>query len=308
MIGLVYSWGGVIPASLLVNRWFKSRQALALGIISAGTGLATILAPIPLTNLIQSVSLKAGFWAEGIFSLLMAVLFWLLIRDDPADLGLTAYQSQSSQADPSVVLTRSAPPVLPPLYWGMVLVTAFLVGASTSLGITNMGVLYSTEGFSPAAVAQLVSCMGLCMTIGKVVYGQIVDSIGGRLSNYILYALILVGFFLCCMSYTLNLPLAFVAMTLAGLGLPLSAVSPPIWAKDLCQPENYAKGLKWIQSIYALGIFLVGPVPGILADATGSYIPTYALFFGMLVVSLLLLGWVYERTRAGGPPVKTKQS
>lgn len=304
MIGLVYSWGGVIPASLLVNRWFHDRQGFALGIVMAGTGMATILAPVPLTNLIQNLSLKAGFWAEGAFSVLAALLFWLLIRDTPEQMGLTPYRTGRSET--KTVLVRPTPKQdMTGLDWSFVLAAAFLVGAATSLGITNFGVLYSTEGYDPAVVAQLVSCMGLCMTIGKIIYGQLVDTIGGRQSNYLLYAIVLVGFVLACLSFVDSVPLAFTAMILSGLGLPLSAVAPPLWAKDLCSEQEYAKGLKRIQSVYALGIFVIGSVPGILADVTGSYIPAYVLFLGMLILSLVLLGRVYQKTQAGGRPVKT---
>ena len=91
-------------------------------------------------------------------------------------------------------------------------------------------------------------------------------------------------------------------MILSGLGLPLSAVSQPIWARDLWGEEGYERGLKWIQSIYALGIFLMGTVPGALADRTGSYVPAYVLFWALLLLSLVLLGYVYETTGAGRRP------
>ena len=72
--------------------------------------------------------------------------------------------------------------------------------------------------------------------------------------------------------------------------------------KDLLGDAGFAHGLKWLQSLFALGILLFGPVPGMLADAFGSYEPAYALFFLMTAVSLLLMGWVYARTGAGAPP------
>lgn len=303
LIGLVYSWGGVIPASLLVKRWFHGRQGLALGIVLAGTGMATILAPVPLTNLVQNVSLKAGFWAEGLFSLVIAALFWLLTRDTPEEMGLEPYGSDAGLNKP--ILIHPAPKQkMTPLSWKFVLLTAFLVGAATSLGISNFGVLYSSEGYHPEVVAQLVSCMGLCMTIGKIAYGQIVDSMGTRQSNYLVYAILLAGFALVCLAFTGSVPLAFLAMILAGLGLPLSVVSPPLWARDLCSEDSYAAGLKHIQTSYALGIFVLGSVPGILADITGSYVPAYFLFLLMLLLSLVLLGWGYHQTQAGSHPIK----
>src|SRR5699024_7744381 len=87
-----------------------------------------------------------------------------------------------------------------------------------------------------------------------------------------------------------------------GLGLPVSCMSQSVWAKDLLGDAGFAHGLKWLQSLFALGILLFGPVPGMLADAFGSYEPAYALFFLMTAVSLLLMGWVYARTGAGAPP------
>ncbi|MCI8551649.1 MAG: MFS transporter, partial [Lawsonibacter sp.] len=51
--GLAYGWGGMIPLSLLINNWFRDRNAFALGLASAGSGLATIVLPAPLTWLIQ---------------------------------------------------------------------------------------------------------------------------------------------------------------------------------------------------------------------------------------------------------------
>ena len=302
LIGLSYSWAGMIPASLLVSRWFHDRQALALGIISAGTGLATIVAPVPFTYLTERFSLRLSFWTEGGIMLFFAALFWLLVRDDPSEKGLSPYRSAGNEGKPSQ--PRIAPHGLTPLRWAFVLAGAFCVGAATSLAISNFGVLYTTAGYSSAVVAQLISVMGLCMMLGKIAYGQIVDRLGGRLSNYLLYALVLTGFALCCLANTGSVLIAFAAMILSGLGLPLSVVSPPIWARDLCGDADYPKGLKWIQSFYALGIVLLGPVPGAAADRTGSYIPAYVLFFLMLLLSLFLLGWVYEKTGAGGRPTE----
>lgn len=302
LVGLSYSWAGMIPASLLVSRWFHDRQALALGIISAGTGLATIVAPVPFTYLAESFSLRVSFWTEGVVILLLAAVFFLLVRDRPQEKGLSPYLT-SETAD-KLSQPRVAPPGLTSPRWACVLFAAFCVGAATSLGIANFGVLYSSAGYSSTTVAQLISIMGLCMMFGKVAYGQIVDHLGGRRSNYLLYALVLAGFALCFLTDAGSVPIAFSAMVLSGLGLPLSVVSPPIWARDLCADADYPRGLKWIQSFYALGIVLLGPVPGALADRMGSYVPAYVLFWGMLLLSLILLSWVYETTGAGGKPEK----
>lgn len=300
LVGLSYSWAGMIPASLLISRWFHDRRALALGIVSAGTGFATIVAPVPFTALIERFSLRVSFWTEAAIVLVLALLYFVLARNTPEELGMSPYRLAGLEDTPAQ--PKAAPSGLTRPRWYAVLVAAFCVGAATSLGISNTGVLYSTAGYDADVVARLISVMGLCMMVGKVIYGQVADRVGGRLSNYLIYALILAGFVLCCMADTGSVPLAYAAMVLAGLGMPVSTVALPVWARDLRGDEGYARGLKWIQSLYGLGIFLVGPLPGALADRTGSYVPTYAIFLGMLALSLVLVGYVYARTQAGGRP------
>ena len=302
MVGLSYAWAGVIPLSLLMSNWFQDRQALALGIASAGTGLATILAPVPFTALIERFSLRLSFWTEGTIIALLALAFWLLVRDRPEEKGLSPYRTGGHRDLPPQ--PHPAPKGLTKLDQGLVLLVSFCVGASTSLGISNFGVLYSTAGYDADTVARLISIMGLCMMAGKVAYGQAADRLGGRICNYLLYILVLGGYGLCCLAEAGSVPLAYLAMVISGLGLPLSAVAQPIWARDLWGDEGYARGLKWIQSLYALGIFLMGTVPGALADRTGSYVPAYGLFWGMLLLSLVLLGFVYEKTGAGRKPAE----
>ena len=300
LVGLSYSWAGMIPASLLISRWFHDRQALALGIVSAGTGFATIVAPVPFTMLIEKFSLRVSFWTEAGIVLVFALLYFLLARNTPEEKGMSPYRLAGLENTPA--RPRQAPQGLTRPRWYAVLVASFCVGAATSLGISNTGVLYSTAGYDSAVVAQLISVMGLCMMVGKVAYGQVADRVGGRLSNYLIYALVLAGFALCCLADAGSVPLAYAAMIIAGLGMPVSTVALPIWARDLRGDEGYAQGLKWIQSMYGLGIFVIGPVPGALADVTGGYVPTYAIFLGMLALSLVLVGYVYARTQAGGRP------
>lgn len=298
--GLGYSWGGMIPLSLLINRWFQMRQGFALGLASAGSGVATILMPTPLTWLIETWGLSAAFWCEAALILMLTILACLLIRERPEELGLSPYSQGRQEAASTPAST--APAAMTPGRWRLVLLAVFLLGGPTSLGVSHLGVLYSTEGCAPELVAALISCMGLCLMGGKMLYGALADRLGGRRSNYIIYGVSLLAYALCCLAPLGGVLLPFGAMVALGLSLAVSNVSLSVWAKDLCGDAGFTRGLKWCQIMYALGILVVGPVPGILADAAGSYVPAYFLFLLMMLVSMLLMCWVYGRTQAGGPP------
>ena len=97
-------------------------------------------------------------------------------------------------------------------------------------------------------------------------------------------------------------PTAFAAAAAFGLALPLSNVSYSIWARDFLGDAGFAKGLKWSQTLYALGIVVFGPVPGWMADRAGGYVSSYILFLVMMAVSFLFIVLVYRRTKSGGRP------
>ena len=299
--GLAYSWGGMIPLSLLINSWFRDRNAFALGLASAGSGLATILIPAPLTWILQNQGLRQAFWTEAALVLVLTLLVLLLVRDTPAQLGLRPYCQATDQTAPPEPAVHPAPGGMSPLYWGLFLTAVFLTGAPTGIGISNVGVLYRTEGFDPGTVAALVSCVGLALMAGKMLYGELADRLGGRLASYLLYGLSLLSYVLLCMAPGGSRLIAFAAVTAFGLGLPLSNVSFSIWARDFLGDKGFARGLKWSQSLYALGIVAFGPVPGWLADRTGSYVASYALFGGMMALSFLFIILVYRRTGSGRP-------
>ncbi len=300
LTGLAYGWGGMIPLSLLIDRWFRDRNAFALGLASAGSGLATILVPAPLTWLIQSWGLAAAFWVEGLLVLLLTLAVFFLVRNDPAQLGLRPYIRGGETAEETAPAVHPAPGGMTPLYWGMFLFAIFLIGAPTGIGISNVRVLYTTEGFDSGTVAVLVSCVGLALMAGKTLYGELADRLGGWRSSWILYGVSLLSYVLLCMAHGGSRLIAFAAVLTFGLGLPVSNVSFSIWARDFLGDEGFARGLKWSQTLYALGIVVLGPVPGWLADRTGSYVPSYFLFLVMMTLSALLILLVYRRTRSGG--------
>ncbi|MEM5781455.1 MAG: MFS transporter, partial [Lawsonibacter sp.] len=243
---------------------------------------------------------SAAFWFEGAFILLLALLVLLLVRDRPENLGLLPYHLGGEAAP--IQPARPAPSGMTQRRWAMVLLAIFLIGGPTGIGISHVGVLYTSEGYNSGTVAVLVSWIGVWLIVGKLIYGELTDRLGSRRSNYLLYGLALASFLLFCLAPLGGIMPAFAAVTTFGLGMPISNVALSTWARDLRGDAGFAEGLRWSQTLYALGLLLTGPIPGILADSTGSYVPSYVLFFLMMLLSMSLLLWVYGRTRAGDIP------
>lgn len=293
----------MVPLTLVISRWFQDRRGFALGLMAAGTGISTILAPPLLTAAIQNAGLRFAFWAEGLFGLALTLLVLLLIRDRPEDVGLAPYTTGATSV--KAAPQESSQTRLPPALWWAAVAAAFFTGGPCGPGFSHLSVLYTSENYDSGTVALLMSLFGLVLMLSKVLYGSLSDTLGSRWANWSVYAVFLTGFSLCCLAPSGSIPLAFAAFVFTALGMPLSSVSLSVWAGDLSAGPDYDRLVKWLSSAYMLGSLLTGPMPGMLADRFGSYVPAYLLFLASLVCSMALIQGVYYKLGVGKRPTKS---
>lgn len=302
LTGLAYGYGGMVPLSLVIGHWFRDRRSFALGLAAAGSGVSTIFAPTIITRMIESRGMRDTFLAEGAFILALGVLVWLLIRSDPQDAGLEPYHLGGDKAP--IPPPRPTPEGMNGRLWILLLAAAFLIGGPAGPGFSHLTVLYTTEGYSSMQVAALMSYLGLMICIGKILCGQVYDALGGWRGNFYIFGSFLGGFALCCLAPLQSAVLPFAAITLYGLGLPVSAVSFAVWAGDLLGDQGYEKAVRTLTVSYSLGMLLFGPIPGALADRFGSYVPAYILFSLYLILSMIIVQYAYFKLNVGRKPAK----
>lgn len=288
--GIGYCLGGMVPLSLIISTWFTARRSFALGLSSAGSGISTIFVPPVVTLLIRTYGLKTAFFCEGTFILAVTAATWFLLRDHPSDLGLESYGAEEL---PPPTLRQSSPS-RSPLMAAAVLAASFLLGGPLGPAFSHLTVLFNSKGFDSMVVAGLISYMGLALCVSKVLSGQLYDRLGGLKTNYCIFLSYLAGLLLCAASGADRIILAFLAITLFSFGVSVCAASPAVWAGDLAAPQEYPKLLRMITMSYTFGMLVSGPIPGILADRTGSYVPAYLLFALLLLAAMILVQSVYH--------------
>lgn len=294
--GVSYGFGGMIPVSMLIDRWFRSHKALALGICAAGTGAATILAPPIVTALIERTSLSQTFLSEAGFIGVALIVVWFVLRNRPEDMGLAPlFTGRSEKLVVALEPGRSS---------GRGVVIAMLsatvlIGVMANPGFSHLTVLFKSEGFDNMTVAWVVSVVGVSLTLGKTFYGQITDRLGAYRSGFVFFGLLVAGEILCCLTGQLNVIVAVIAMVCLGLGLPLATVGLSVWAAEVSAPGEYGNTVRRFQMAYMVGALVFGPVPGMIADAAGSYIPVYVLMSLMAVVAMALVQISLRQARTG---------
>ena len=288
LTGVGYCLAGMVPISLAVGRWFQDRQGLALGLASAGSGVSTVFAPVLLTGVVKEQGITAAFLWEGAVMFLCALLVWLLVQDAPGAAG--PYRRPSSVPGPD---TRRRGAGLSRLQWTLLLLAALFVGATGGPGFSHLTMLYTSSGYSSLFVAGLLSYLGAMISLGKIVCGQVYDRLGGLGGNRFAFGTLLLALALCTLAPVGGVLLPVLAITAFGLGLSITAVSPARWAGDLC--ADYESGVRSITLAFTAGMLVFGPLPGLLADWLGGYVPAYAAFFALLLAAYLIVQGLYRR-------------
>jgi len=297
LVGIGYCYCGMVPLSLIISNWFEDRRGLALGLASAGSGISTVFGSPLFARIIQDFGLKAAFLAEAALVFPSTLVIWLLLRDKPADMGLEPYRT--GKHDSSAPVTQQHVQEDRPILRYLLFFAALLIGGPVGPCFSHLTVLYTSEGFDSELAALLISLMGIAICISKTLCGQIYDRFSTRFGNWTVFGVLLAGLLLCCTAPTGNVLLAVLAVTAFSFGLSLTAVCPAVWARDLASPELYASTLRTFTLSYTVGMLVFGPIPGIMADMLGSYIPSYLLFSALLVVSMLIVQGMYYKLGLG---------
>lgn len=288
--GIGCSLGGIVAATIAIDTWFSGSRGTAMGICTAGSGLAMVVLPPVLTKILEASGVSAAFLLEaGMMAALSLLVLLIFRKDSPAAAGLAPYGKAPETNCPNVSGTA-----LPHGYFLALLLAMAFVGAVGGPGFNHLPVLYSSLGYDSMVVAFGMSLIGFVLVLGKCVYGVITDRIGGYRANYLFLCPLIFGFVLCCISSGKTWTL-YAAQTCLGTGMCVCTVGLPVWAGDLTDPETHARTVQRFQTAYSIGALVFSPVPGMAADRFGSYLSSYGVFTVQSAVILVILQLAYRK-------------
>lgn len=86
--------------------------------------------------------------------------------------------------------------------------------------------------YSFLSVAFALSLFGILLSLGRFLYGNVVDRIGAYRANYFFGGAVIIGQLLCCLACMQQPAILYLAITFRGLCLPLSTVGYSMRATD----------------------------------------------------------------------------
>jgi MFS family permease len=182
-------------------RWFFKRRGLALGIVSSGIGLGTLIAPPIAERLINIYGWSTAYVIIGISTGVITIGGSLLLRRRPEDMGQRPYgaeavpkpsglsprpaRSTGTRLELSLQKAVRTRPLL------MLALLFFFVNICVQVVMVHL-VNYATDlGIDPLAASTLVSVIGIGGVAGRLLMGGISDRIGSHNALIITCALLL---------------------------------------------------------------------------------------------------------------------
>lgn len=286
------------PVITLVQRWFDHRRrGLALGILSTGYGMGLATMGVVFPIVVATFSWRHAWYFLGAMAILLVALNGLLLRSDPASMGLKPWGSRNGSNNP--VRTDEATHEKLPLK------VLFSDRRFWLIGLSYFAIAYSLYGFTTFMVdyaqgqlhlslekaSLLATIHGVFQVVGVLVVMPLSDYIGRKKTIIISNACISLALF----GIIIAGPSWKWLYGFLGLFAIFYGTTFPIYGA--CAGDYFPRGQMgtvigaWTP-FYGAGAILTHWVTGLLRDNTGRYDTTFLICAIMAVVSLLLISLV----------------
>lgn len=204
----------------LASVWMPPRQfALTSGIALAVGVLGAVVAGAPLRLLVNEFGWRSVMWMSAAFTLVVAVITWLVVRDDPAERG---YRSHMEGAGKGVGQLRMVDSLVAALKNRNVVLLFFIPGAASATVLTFAGLwgvpfLVTHYGLSATNAAGLCSTMMIAWAVGSIAYSAASDRVGRRKPLYV-GGLVITMLLWALLIYVRGIPYPLLVALMAGIG------------------------------------------------------------------------------------------
>jgi len=297
---------GMTMAAVVVNRWFRDRRGLVMGLLTASSATGQLV----FLPLMASVIVNRG-WQTAVMliagvMLLMVPVVAIFVRNHPEDIGLLPF----GQNIPTVKITAiSRNPVTTAFkclakashsrqFW-LLFASFFVCGASTAGLIgTHLIPACMDHGIPEVRAAGLLAMMGVFDLVGTTLSGFLSDRWDNRYLLFWYYGLR--GLSLMFLPYAMDRSFYGLPLFAVFYGLDWIATVPPTvrLTTEHFGPEDGGIVWGWLVAGHQVGGGLAALAAGIVRTAYGSYLSAFISGGVLCVVAALLVLGVDRKPRA----------
>jgi len=295
-VGLGCGFIGAYLSAYIAARWFRARQGLVIGVLTAGNAAGQLVFLPTMATLITHAGWRLmSLVLAGSVAAFVPVLL-LLMREQPADLGLPPYGADNvvPAAKPAgnpvtVAFSALALGARSRDFW-LIAGGYFVCGASTNGLIgTHLIPACVDHGLTEVVGAGLLAATGVFSFIGGTVSGWLSDRFDNRYMLFWYYGLR--GLSLMYLPFAFDMSFYGLSLFMVFYGLDWIAGVPPTvrLLSGVVGAEKTGIMVAWITVIHQVGGAAAAFLAGLLRISYGSYLQAFMLSGVLCIVAALMV-------------------
>ena len=293
--GIVYV--GVIGHMV---QWFPDRRGFATGIVAAGYGMGALLTTFPIAESIRAASYRQALFCWGLVFSAVGLLAAQGLRRPAGTDSALASLGGSPRTAPATNY-RPADMLRTPIFWLMFVMMTMM--STAGLMVTSQMASFTRDFGLATAIVFGLPLLPLALSLDRITngltrpfFGWLSDQIGRE--NTMVIAFTLEGVAMTLWLFTRSNPVAFVLMS----GVVLFAWGEifslfPSTLTDTYGAKHATTNYGFLYMAQGIGSVLGGPVAALVHDASGSWMPVFAIIIAMNFATALLAGLALKPMR-----------
>jgi OFA family oxalate/formate antiporter-like MFS transporter len=271
----------------LMVAWFPDKRGMAAGVVAAGYGMGAVLSTFPVTISIARLGYRPTLLHFGLIFGAVAFLAALSMKRPPKD-WMADYIVRNKKTEG----LSSGKMLKTPLFWLMFVMMA-MMSTSGLMVISQMATFSKDFGIADATILGMAA-LPLALTIDRVTngltrpfFGWVSDRIGRELTMFIAFGLegIAMALWLLTRENTLLFVL-FSGIVFFGWGEIFSLF--PATLTDTFGEKHATTNYGFLYMAQGIGSIFGGPLAARLHEASGSWLPVFAVVISLDVLTALL--------------------
>lgn len=287
--GMGMGLGYISPVSTLI-KWFPDRRGLATGMAVLGFGAGALITAPVAANLMQVVGISNTYFILGAGYFILMVLGASYITPPPANYLPEGMKHEINSGKKEIkkdlrqLTARQA--VRTKHFW--MLWAMHLINVSAGIMMISVASPMAQElgGLSVTEAAAMVGIMGLFNGGGRLGWAAISDYTGRANIFIIFFAVQLVAFITLPNTSNVLLIQALIFLVVSFYGGGFSNL--PAFAGDLFGTKEVGAIHGFLLTTWSLGGVCGPMLVTAIKESTGSYIPVFYVFFGLISLALVI--------------------
>ena len=314
VVGLSTGFVGAYLAAYIAARWFRARQGMVIGLLTAANAAGQLIFLPTNAALIDYAGWRAMVLILAGIVLLVVLPLLFLMRDHPQDLGLSAYGDTTGQGlaprpigNPVAVAFRALWDGARVRDFWLISGGYFVCGAST-MGLIGTHLIPACvdHGLTEVTAAGLLAATGVFAVIGGTASGWLSDRFDNRYLLFWYYGLR--GLSLLYLPFAFNMSFFGLSLFSIFYGLDWIATAAPTvrLLSHAVGMERIGIMVAWITVIHQIGGASVAYLAGVLRIGFGTYLEAFMLAGLLCIAAALMVLFIGAGRRGVAEPAVAK--